>query len=484
MLAPIDISKNIVLRPAQKILFDGPVKVVGDSKNAIPMLLFVGHRRVGKTTGLVFSMAKLIDELLREDKIYKLRKDVDSFSPKIAYSAQTQKNAKEIVWTDACRYLSVFPGFKANATTNTITIPRPKTGDQIEIFIKSHQHADFFRGLKLRRVYLDEVQTISEDVLNKGIIPTLSDSGGDLICTGTASPMGFFLTLVKKAIASGCCYLVPATKTDVFTPEELRDIEARIGTEAFRQEYLVDFSMPSRGSFYGDTLERLESQDSFYYDVVPDDCARVMGVDVGVGKGFSSWIFDVKDNDIYTRGYYEGFEAVNGLRMALEEDDLLPDVIYLPHDTMHKRLGSYAPTTVRKIFEDIFPSSLLSNIKKAVTARAEIEMCNSHLHLLKFPRSGVGGGNIKRGLYLLKNYKRKMDKYQNYTDQIEKTCSHSADALRYAFVGLQLSGGQIWAIPHHRRNRKSSPIKVSQINPYLVQQGSFLDNVSKQSLVV
>ena len=73
--------------------------------SGVGFMVYVAHRRAGKTTAIVLAMAKLIDELLQEKEIFKLRKDVDSYNPRVAFSAKTQKQAREIVWNDARQVL-------------------------------------------------------------------------------------------------------------------------------------------------------------------------------------------------------------------------------------------------------------------------------------------------------------------------------------------------------------------------------------------
>ena len=148
---------------------------------------YTAHRRAGKSTGYILQCLSLVTRWLQEKSIHTLRGRVDSWNPKIGYLAETRTHARDILWGELKRGLSCFPGARFNNTTLTTVIPRPLTGDEIQIDLKSHRYHDTLRGIKYRRILADELQKITKTALNESIFSTLADSEGAL-CLLYTSP--------------------------------------------------------------------------------------------------------------------------------------------------------------------------------------------------------------------------------------------------------------------------------------------------------
>jgi len=129
---------------------------------------------------------------------------------------------------------------------------------------------------------------------------------------------------------------LPATKTSVFTPEQLAreraDLISEAGSEEegdakFRQEYLVDFDAAVPGSSYGSHLANAKAEGrigSFPYDpALPGKTAW----DIGVDDYTAIWFLQENGNQVRAINYFEtsGEGAEDIVRAALPE--MIPDDI-------------------------------------------------------------------------------------------------------------------------------------------------------------
>ena len=421
--------------------------------------VIVAHRRAGKSWGIVFKLVRACSELLLEKEIYILRRKIDSHTPRFGFLAETREHARQILWLELTRYLSKFPGVKFNNTTLSITIPRPRTKDNIIIDLKAHRYHNSIRGLKYRELFVDEAQMVTETALHGSIFSTLAESAGRLNLTATACNEGYFPEYVRWAIRNNVCHILPVSMTDVFSVAEQRAILEKIGVYAYRQEYMCDFSAPDLGTFYAELLNTLEKRGGFFSAVRDPSLCLVMGVDIGVGEGFAAWVAQIHPDGtrVDMLDFYSGYELLNELYSDMESDGLLPDVIFIPFDSEVRRLETIKPRNSFMVFEEIFPESLILPLQKATARMKEIEVVKRHLHLLHFPPEKDYSGkeltsDASTGLKKLKNYRRKVDADKRVLDQIAKNgADHVADALRYLFVGLDVAEGKCQIIPMYRR---------------------------------
>lgn len=483
--------KDLVLREIQ-ILLLSHTNAVDIHNKGVKVATVVGHRRCGKTFGVVLSLLSACVKLYHETEIVKLRKDVDSWSPQFAFLAETRSAARDIVWGSLQRFFSHFPGVKFNNARLVVEIPRPYLGDTIQIHLKSHRYHDSLRGMKFRRIYLDEGQRLTETGLTESIFPTLSDSAGDLCITGTASPLGWFKDHTVNAVKRNACHILPATMTGVFTPTELQDIENEIGTYAYDVEYLCSFDAPMKGSFYAEELARIENKDWFKRAFKNAGRATLMAVDIGVGEGFAAWIAQVSDDgkEIHILDYYSNYELLSVLKNDLIQDGNVPDVVFVPHDGGTKRLEAVSRRTSHDVFSEVFDDSVIVPLDKSKNRFLDIEQVLRHLYLLRFPpeRDALGKPfptDAWRGFSLLKLYKRKIDKDNRLLDVIEKNGSeHTADALRYLFMGLQVEEGRAHLVPEYRRNRRVEVVtNRTRRNPLLVNKRSKIGERSQDEVM-
>ena len=418
-----------------------------DKDDKFHVLNNLGHRRSGKTKGESLCINRLVAKYLAEDNIYKVRGDVDSSNPLIAFIAPTKVQARNIIWKYLREDTAEFPGVKLNNTRLTITVPRPRLKDEIEVILLASKNHDRIRGLKIRDAFNDECQDGNEEAIESSIKPALQDTNGFLCTSGTAKGKDFFYKMLCKYIELGApTFKFPITHSHVYGPEEIAKIKAEMTESAFRREYLLEFLAPDEGAFYADRLNELETEPWFWnadYDPSRTIC---VGVDIGVGVGFAAWVGQLTPCGKYLNilDYYQGYDALGDLDRDLVEDGYEPDVIFIPFDGMKKQLGRFRSTKVKDIFRDVFPLSMIKDVKKSKNRMIDIDVINRHLHLLRFPEKG-SATDAHKGMSMLKEFTRKKDMVTGeYTGTIDKNnkADHAADALKTLMFGLGVEKGR------------------------------------------
>jgi phage terminase large subunit len=159
-------------------LFDEQLKFVLDPS---PNKVAVCSRRAGKTTACA---ADLVHTAINNPSTASL------------YITLSRSNAKKLIWKEIRNLNRTYKlGGVEHRSDLSITFPNEAT-----IYLSgAHDSSeiDKFRGLALKLVYIDEVQSFRayiEDLINNSLAPTLMDYAGTLNIIGTPGPIpkGFF----------------------------------------------------------------------------------------------------------------------------------------------------------------------------------------------------------------------------------------------------------------------------------------------------
>lgn len=172
---------NPALKPSfnlQSILFDKQLKFVEDPR---PFKIAVCSRRSGKT---VACAADLVATALATPEVVCL------------YITLARNNAKKLVWPEIKKLNRKYNlGGAEDATELSMTFPN---GSVIYLSgAKDQSEIEKFRGLALKKCYIDECQSFREyirELIDDIIAPALMDYAGTLCLIGTPGPIpaGYF----------------------------------------------------------------------------------------------------------------------------------------------------------------------------------------------------------------------------------------------------------------------------------------------------
>jgi hypothetical protein len=194
-------------------------------------VVLVAHRRMGKTVLAVNQLIKrsIIDG--RDNGFY-------------AYVAPFRNQAKAIAWDYLKHFSRAIPGLKINEQELYIELP-----NQARIRIFGADNPDALRGHYFDGVIFDEVAQIKSEVWGEIIQPALADREGWAVFIGTPKGINLFYDLYKHAHENDLWVplLYPIHQTmktadPPLSPEEVERLKGEMSNNAWRQEFLCDFS--------------------------------------------------------------------------------------------------------------------------------------------------------------------------------------------------------------------------------------------------
>ena len=199
--------------------------------DAYRFITVVAHRRFGKT---VLAVNHLIKGAV------KCRKR----SGRFGYIAPYLNQAKMIAWDYLRYYTAPIPGIKVNASELSVTLPN---GSMIRIF--GADNPDALRGGYFDIVVQDEVAQMKPEVWHEIIRPALADRKGSAVFIGTPKGQNIFKELFDRGLKGNdpewTSVMYRADETGAIEEKELASLKAEMSDNAFRQEFLCDFSAES-----------------------------------------------------------------------------------------------------------------------------------------------------------------------------------------------------------------------------------------------
>lgn len=192
--------------------------------------VIVMHRRAGKTVMVLNHMLRCALQSRRLSSLF-------------AYIAPFRDQAKAIAWRYLQHFSAPVPGRKFNQTELSVAFPN---GSAIRLF--GADNADALRGLRFDGVVMDEVADMKPSVWMEVVRPALSDRNGWGIFIGTPRGQNLFFEMFQEASAveakggQWCAIMRRVDETGALPAEEIASLQAEMSANAFRQEYLCDFS--------------------------------------------------------------------------------------------------------------------------------------------------------------------------------------------------------------------------------------------------
>jgi phage terminase large subunit len=225
----------------------------------------------------------------------------------------------------------------------------------------------------------------------------------------------------------------PATKTDVFTPEQLERERAEMiaelgsteeGEARYASEYLVDFDAAAPGAYYASLLGAAEREGRI--GRVPYDPALKVDTawDLGIDDYTAVWFFQQAGREVRAIDYFEtsgeGLQAV--VRSALGGRPYVYGTHHLPHDVMVRELGAAG----RSRYETLGGLGV-SPICVGAAMDPE-ERINAGR--LMIPMTWFDAAKCAGGLERLRGYRKRWNRAtRSYGGPLHDEASHGADAF-------------------------------------------------------
>jgi hypothetical protein len=375
----------------------------------------VAHRRCGKTVAMC---ADLVIGAL-ETALPK---------PQFAYMAPQRDQAKRVAWTylkDLTRPMWSKP---PNESELKITINNGHGGEST-IYVAGADNYDALRGMYFDGVVLDEVGQIRPSAWYKVLRPALSDRRGWAIFAGTPAGKNMFWNLREEARMNPETHLLlelPASKTGIIHPDELRDAKAQMTEEAFLVEYECSFDAAVPGAYFAKQIGEAYNEGRIGKHPVDPAFPVNLVADLGYTDSCSWWgwqetrdgirIVDFMEDDNQPIQHY--IDWVKSRPYLVN-----PKGIFLPHDARAKSLQ-----TGKSIIEQFLANGIRPNLVPEMSLQDGIEAAR-----LTIPTCYFDEEKTYEGLEHLRAYMREWDeKTQTYRNRPKHDQhSHASDSFRY-----------------------------------------------------
>lgn len=381
----------------------------------------VFHRRGGKT---VCAVNEIIDQSLIFNKKCPLTGEM-LLNPHYAFLATTVGQAKRIAWDYFKQYMAHLPGVKFNESELKITYPHPR--GKCTIWLFGTENYDALLGLYLDGYVLDEFARMHPDVRDRVLLPTISDRLGWEMIISTVNGANMFKTLYDNACTDPKWYscLHSVDETGLIDPEELADLRKTMTDEAYRQEYLCDWSASPAGYYFQQYMDEALADGRIASVPYEKRMPVTTWWDLGFSDSGAIWFIQEVGREVHVIDYVENHGK--GLEYYYEQLQSRPYVYSnhnLPHDADHHEISS--GNTRREFLENLGLTNIIVHPKSKNVAE-DIHNVRMVLNKCYFDEE-----KCTIGVKALRNYERKYDaKEKVYSDKpLHNWASHGADAFR------------------------------------------------------
>ena len=373
----------------------------------------VAHRRAGKTVAMCVDL--VIGAL--ETALPK---------PQFAYLAPQRDQAKRVAWAYLKDLTKPFQTKPPNESELKIVIANGHKGEST-IYVAGADNYDALRGMYFDGAVMDEVGDMRPSAWYSVIRPALSDRRGWAIFAGTPRGKNLFWNLREEARLNPESHLLlelPASKTNIIHPDELRDAKAQMTEDAYAVEYECSFDAAVPGAYYARLIS--EAYDGRRVGEYPVDGGMPVNLvaDLGYTDSCSWWawqevpggyrIVEFMEDDSQPIGHYIEWVKSRPYRVG---------TVFLPHDARAKSLQ-----TGKSIIEQFLQSGIRPQLVPEMSLQDGIEAAR-----LILPNCHFNEATTYEGLEHLRAYQREWDErtqaYRNRPKHDQH--SHGADAFRY-----------------------------------------------------
>tara|TARA_R100001594_G_scaffold26371_2_gene51142 strand:+ start:2683 stop:4014 length:1332 start_codon:yes stop_codon:yes gene_type:complete len=412
----------------------------------------VCHRRFGKT---VMAINWLLREILTCE-----RKNAQG-----AYIAPTYAAAKRIAWVMLREYAGVIPGGRFNEAELRYDGPDGK-----RIWLLGGENVDALRGLRLDSAVMDEYADMNARLFPEIIRPALSDFGtGKALWIGTPRGTDQFKAIYDTALGNmekgddeWFAMRFPASETNIIPEKELQAARDTMDESQYEQEFECSWAAALVGAYYAKALDRIELQGQVGSVPWEPNAPVWTAWDLGMRDSTAIWFGQSIRGEVGHRiiDYYES--SGEGLHHYISHLRAQPYVYgdhYFPHDVLVRELGSGSSR-----YEMLQGHAVRPTIVSKLSLQDGIEAVRALIPTLHFDRD-----NCSQGLKYLRHYHRQWnDRNQTWREKPNHDASsHSADAMRYAAIGLRHGNDNDYAMMAQTgRGPGGQPVIISDYNEF------------------
>ena len=113
------------------------------------------------------------------------------------------------------------------------------------IWFRSSEKPETIRGLSVHYCFVDEAQDVSNDTVNKAILPTLTAVGKKMLIAGTPKKRNWFYTFFKRGLSNDNpnykSFNAPSTVSPYVSTEFIEEQRQSLPANIFAQEFLAEF---------------------------------------------------------------------------------------------------------------------------------------------------------------------------------------------------------------------------------------------------
>lgn len=375
----------------------------------------VAHRRAGKTVACINDLIKAALTSTRAD-------------PRFAYVAPFYAQAKDVAWQYLKRFALCVPGAEAHEGELRVDFP---TGARIRLY--GADNYERLRGIYLDGLVLDEYADMDPNAWSSVIRPALSDRGGWATFIGTPKGRNGFYDIWAGNGETGWVgalnspewfsLMLKASETGFLDESELADARQAMTPEQYAQEYECSFDAAIVGAYYGRDIADLQARKQI--TSVPWERATTVDTswDLGLDDATAIWFFQTVGREIRVIDYYEvNNQGLDQTAKVILDKPYVYGTHYMPHDIAIRELIS------GRSRRDTLEGLGLKNINVGVKADP-VERINAARMILS--RCVFDERACKRGLEVLKNYRREWDdKRKTFRERpLHDWSSHGADAF-------------------------------------------------------
>jgi phage terminase large subunit len=367
----------------------------------------VVHRRGGKTVACVNDIGARALYTQKTQARY-------------AYLAPFYRQAKDVAWN----YLKFFlkPVIKKIRESEL----RVELINDAWITLYGADNPDSLRGIYLDGVILDEFGDSRPSLWGQVILPTLVDRGGWAVFIGTPKGKNHFWKIYNRSRNEPGWFnlTLKASASGIIAPEELAELKVQMDDDEYLQEMECSFEAAVKGTYYADTISKLEARGQIADDVSYDPKHPVfVSFDLGYSDSTAAWFWQLRPDGIAMIDYLEDQgKPLQFYFNALRSKPYKYETIYLPHDAK-----AYTLQTGRSTVEQFLTEEFPIEIAPKLDIQHGIDAARLILPTVWFNETSCASG-----LDALRAYRRRFDEISNSFSNkpLHDWASNGADAFR------------------------------------------------------